>query len=407
MILPATARANDGYCMPCVHKRRREEHEEYIRRNRREVDPYAGITDVVEIIRVMHTRRPNDPLVVYRPGPKSAEELYSELNTEQAARLMTMAAEAMFARDHGFAEAVAESLATLTDFSLDEMLEAWVESNCFWPPVIFRGAGPKMRDAVIKAAQSKTVNRHHARCALAWIGDGGAQDFFREWEGEALSLRPEIVIGSNSYTRKAAWELEGNRRRDLFHAECWAITPGDRAADAAIDVMGEADQSCPWCKRRLVHLIELNVTDERFTFLNFNGEKLRILTCEACTCFGFMFSRISADGSVRLADESKRPVRLPEDSSSWAQSPWKGQAVQLHRRRAIHAVDWCMPVTVSQVGGLPSWVQSAEFPKCPDCSKTMTFVAQVDNGHFPTDEGVYYAFLCTECRTAATGYQQT
>ena len=65
-ILPTTARANDGYCMPCVQKRLREEHEEYVRRNRREIDPYAGITDPVEVIRVIHTPRPYDPLITYR-----------------------------------------------------------------------------------------------------------------------------------------------------------------------------------------------------------------------------------------------------------------------------------------------------------------------------------------------------
>jgi hypothetical protein len=53
-ILPVTAKTNDGYCMPCVQNRRREERDEYIRQNRREVDPYAGITDAVEMLRVMH-----------------------------------------------------------------------------------------------------------------------------------------------------------------------------------------------------------------------------------------------------------------------------------------------------------------------------------------------------------------
>jgi hypothetical protein len=166
---------------------------------------------------------------------------------------------------------------------------------------------------------------------------------------------------------------------------------------------------CPWCNRHLIHLVELDLADERFAFLGVSGEQLPILTCDACICFGagFLFSRIALDGTARLAEENQRPKRLPDNVSTWERSPWKDRQVCLHRRRAIHAVDWCMPVTISQIGGMPSWVQDTAFPKCPQCSGTMMFVAQVDNGQFPLNEGVYYAFLCASCRVAATTYQQT
>ena len=35
------------------------------------------------------------------------------------------------------------------------------------------------------------------------------------------------------------------------------------------------------------------------------------------------------------------------------------------------------------------------------------FVAQLDNSDFKYQEGVFYAFLCTQCRVTATSYQQT
>jgi hypothetical protein len=120
-----------------------------------------------------------------------------------------------------------------------------------------------------------------------------------------------------------------------------------------------------------------------------------------------MYSRVSPEGKVQLTEANERPEWLPEDLDSWERSPWKDRPVQLQQRTAIHAVDWCMPVTISQVGGLPSWVQDTAFPKCPECSGTMMFIAQVDNGQFPYHEGVYYAFLCSACRVTATTYQQT
>ena len=410
-ILPATAKANDGYCMPCVNKRRREEREEYIRQNRREVDPYDGITDTVEILRVLHTPRPHDPLLTIRPPPKSAEELYSRLNAEQAGRLMTMAADAMRAGNDDFAEDVAKSLATLTDYPLDGMLDAWIGRNHFWPSVVFRSAGAAIRDAVVSALESGTANANHALSALAWVGDAKVQELFRRWEASPPPWRSSLFVGPAHYANVAGWELGTRERRNLFHNECWAITPAppDEASDKSLRLMCEVSQICPWCQRQLIHLVELDLADERFAFLGVAGQKLPILTCDACTCYGtgFMFSRIAPDGTARLADENTRPDWLPDDVSSWERSPWKDLPVRLHQRRSIHAVDWCMPVSISQIGGLPAWVQDSAFPRCPDCSGTMKFVAQVDNGQFPYHEGVYYAFLCASCCVTATTYQQT
>lgn len=410
-ILPVTAKANDGYCMPCVQKRQREEREDYIRKNRREVDPYAGITNVVEIIRVMHSPRRHDPLVILRPPPQPPEELYSGLNETQAGQLMAIAADAMRAGSKDFAEDIAKSLATLTDHSLDQMLDAWIDRNHYWPAVVFRGAGARIRDAVAGALESGAANANHALSALAWIGDAKVHELFRQWEANPPSWRSGLYVGPAQYAHVAGWELGPREKRNLFHNECWAANPSrpGQVSETHLRFMQEFGQSCPWCKRKLVHLVELNPNDERFAFLGISGEQLSILTCDACTCFGtgFVFSRISPDGTARLAEENERPAWLPDDVNSWGRSPWKGTPIHLHQRRAMHAADWCMEVSISQIGGLPSWVQDTAFPTCPDCSKTMKFIAQVDNGQFPYHEGVYYAFLCAPCRVTATTYQQT
>jgi hypothetical protein len=67
-----------------------------------------------------------------------------------------------------------------------------------------------------------------------------------------------------------------------------------------------------------------------------------------------------------------------------------------------------LEVSGSQVGGHPTWIQDAEYPICPECSKHMKFVGQIDCPDFQEyGEGIYYAFVCEECRIAATHYQQT
>ena len=397
--------------MPCVQKKRREEREKYIRENRREVNPYAGVTDLVEIIRILHSPRAHDPLITYLAPSRSTEELYSGLNADQVGRLMRIAAAAMRAGNKDFAEDIAKSLATLTDYTLDSMLTIWCERNHYWPAVVFRGAGARIRDQIIDALESSKANANHALSALAWIGDVKVQEAFRRWERNPPIWRKGLCVGPTRYAHVAGWELGAGERRNLFHDACWAVRPSVAgfAGHAALKFMCEAEQTCPWCRRQLVHLVEIDLSDSRFAFLGLTGERLPVLTCDACTCFGtaFMYSRISPEGKAQLAEENKRPEWLPDDLDSWQRSPWRDQAVQLQQRRAIHAVDWCMPATISQIGGMPSWVQDPVFPKCPGCSKTMTFIAQVDNGQFPYHEGVYYAFLCSACRVTATTYQQT
>lgn len=74
-ILPATAARTSGYCMPCKQEMEREAHQRYIEANRRDVNLYEGMTDPVEILKIMHTRQVHDPLIRYVAYEHSKEEV--------------------------------------------------------------------------------------------------------------------------------------------------------------------------------------------------------------------------------------------------------------------------------------------------------------------------------------------
>ncbi|NTZ06433.1 hypothetical protein FCJ61_23660 [Burkholderia metallica] len=70
---------------------------------------------------------------------------------------------------------------------------------------------------------------------------------------------------------------------------------------------------------------------------------------------------------------------------------------------------------LSRIGGPPSWVQSAWYPACPDCGRTMYFAMQLDS-HLPQVDGsawlwgsggANYTFWCAPCRTSAHLWQCT
>jgi len=57
------------------------------------------------------------------------------------------------------------------------------------------------------------------------------------------------------------------------------------------------------------------------------------------------------------------------------------------------------------LGGFPRWQQDPEYPKCPDCSKTMRFLLQVRG--YSLDWGYCHpmCFVCDKCRTLKTVMQ--
>lgn len=70
---------------------------------------------------------------------------------------------------------------------------------------------------------------------------------------------------------------------------------------------------------------------------------------------------------------------------------------------------------LNRIGGMPTWVQGAEYPDCPCCHRTMTFCAQLDSALLTeTGEewlwgsgGICYLFLCDECRMSGSLWQCT
>ena len=73
----------------------------------------------------------------------------------------------------------------------------------------------------------------------------------------------------------------------------------------------------------------------------------------------------------------------------------------------------------SKFGGRPTWEQEDETPTCPDCSKSMVFVAQLDSiGFDPAktvgadeyifgDVGLIYVFFCFDDGKTTSVFQCT
>jgi hypothetical protein len=388
----------------------REQREAYVRANRKDVDRYAGVTDPVELLRLMHTAPEPDPLVNLLPPPETFEELYLSLTLGQAARLMTVASELLPVEAYQ-ADDIAKCLAAFTGFTLDPLLQEWMDHDRPYPALIFRGAGPSVRDWLLQPLpdDATSLRADHVLSALAWIGDEAVIQYLQGADAERHAWADRLYIPPTSYARVAGWEIVAGERRELTFKTCVGLHVANDGESRSehVRVMQQRLDACPWCGGRLVNLLEVDFGEPPLDALSCLRSYLEIVTCPFCTMIAPIHGRINPEGRGYWVAANVRPDTLPKISQNWDPSPWSKAAVRLLPRRPTHAADWSLPTTLSQIGGLPGWVQDIAYPACLRCAKTMTFLAQIDEAAFPYREGVYYAFVCPLCRTTTTTYQQT
>jgi hypothetical protein len=381
-ILPATAARTGGICRPCEQRIAWEEHDAYVRANRREVDPFAGVTDPVEVVRILAGPKTHDELVVKKPFPHDVGDYFQALSPTDVARVEDLAI-SWLAEHTDQAQTVALWLAVFTRTDLGRLQDAMVASGHFYPGIAFRGAAPAIRERLLEAMRAGDENPHHLLIALAWAGDAAAVAADRAGE--------------------AGWEVDAaGRRRNLYYDAAFALTRASADGQSPVAVAVRARESCRWCRTRLTDLLQVDTADPRLAALPLPP---RVATCMNCTCYGPLFMRITASGDAVWHEQNERPRYLT-----------KGETVRPEvrlvlgaARGPLHAAHPFLPTTVSQLGGAPGWMQSAEYPRCPGCRTTMPFIAQVSPEELmdSPQEGFYYAFWCSACRVTATGYQQT
>jgi len=401
--------------MPCVQEKKRREREAYVRTHRRDVDPYAGIEDPVEVIRVFHQSLPQDPLIRYLPYRDPIEVVYGRLDPDAADRLMSMILSHFRNKETDLAQELLLELAAFSSADITPALRWQALEDDPYYAMPFRGADAEVRDLLLKridddAIVGDLVLRDHLLRALAWVGDSVVVERFAGWRASPPSWKAELHVRPEAYAHEAGWEVSGEGgRRNLFHSPCFALIPAaGSAAEPGLRMGRLTESACAWCGKPLTILFEFDRTDSRLRLIPWPAPRLKIATCPGCSCYGTVFAELGAGENPVWSPKNARPEYLPDDPSAWVPLPENRLILARTSRPAHHAADWFLPTSFSQVGGLPTWIQDTSYPSCPGCHRTMLFVAQLANDEVADlMEGTYYAFICPDCRMTATNYQQT
>lgn len=415
-ILPATAAKTGGICMPCQQRKLALEKQLYIEQNRKKVDRYEGISDPVQILTIMHRPRQYNPLELQVPYPKTAQELYHELTEREQEQLETYAISLIEEGDFDQAETILLSLACFTGASVERGMEAFFHAGKYYPGILYRHAGPVIRDRLIEQVAYDADNRNSLLLALAWIGDAEVVRLFGSWRRQPPGWAEELYVAPELYARDAGWELDAaGGKRLLFHPESYHFIAERENKEkvlrpsTAVSVLHPGDQACPWCSGRLTVLFDYNLEDPLLQFMKLSGRRLRIAACMQCNCYGTVYMKVDLNGGYTWSEYNTVPAYLPdyEDGEDREELIWNSLRLSERRMGTYESGHWTLEAPASQIGGHPAWIQDAEYPECPCCSESMRFIAQMDMEQAEDSEGIYYAFLCGTCLISAVNYQQT
>ena len=311
------------------------------------------------------------------------------------------------------------NIAKLVPDALDALYEDIIARNLFWGDgVTFRGADPAIRDMLLNLLENnrpKVWEFDDLLTSLAWIDDNVVHNVFRRWQHHTPSWYTATHYPIENHTQYAGWELTtDDHPRYLYHRECYALVPADTGEDTdvpgPVSVFMHLEEKCQWCSRPLIAFFDCDLRDSRLAFLDTRRQHLCIPFCINCSLQGeHVFMDIDAEGNGRWsATPQKQPpmlnLNLYGDDEPKAERP----LLLGPSRNPYETIAQYWDDGLSQIGGHPEWVQYPEYPHCPTCQRTMKCIGQLGLTDIqPGTEGMMYAFFCSDCGKATTGYQQT
>jgi hypothetical protein len=339
-------------------------------------------------------------------------QIYQSLNLEEGSQLAVHALELLDKQKIRHAEEILLNISCFTPGALKGLYQELIKRQFLYPGIIYREAGTEISNQLVAWEPDTSLEANHLLIALAWIGDEVVQQKFTQWRKAIPDWATELFVPPDAYAQQAGWVLTpGGNRRNLFHTHCYPLVRSGDDADyqnSPVKVAEGDENHCMWCNRQLTSLFDIDLADPALKFLQLDGTQLRIVTCDICTTYGYVYTNVDWHGAAKWYLKNQKPDYLPDDSAHYDTIPPKRLVFSQHSRNPFQAAHQLIPISSSQIGGHPNWIQDAEYPICPECNELMNFIAQLDMENFEEyGEGVFYAFLCKNCYIACTSYQQT
>jgi hypothetical protein len=409
MILPVTARLNDGLCMPCKNGVR---------------EPDGSRTPPRQ-----YKCRCCDRIIYFdgicrQCRAAQEHEKYLALTDAEIAS-MTAGIITRIGEIEKWDEVYDDfkGLFCLRGINTAAIAEAACAQNIFYPSELYTDASPATRDKLIALLSNPECDSGDANAlqyALALQGDATVQATFAALEKHPLPWCQKLHVNPSHYARTGGWTFDAQgRRAGLVFPCCYALEKQKKetcknmgAADTVVRVGGKraggSAENCPHCATPLIDLLTLDGRDERLHFLGVDGI-LKATACPSCVqTTEHTFCRYDERGhgqAAMLHDKSVGKAEPVFGADFIAQLTSHDFVLS---RKSVNRFHGCLDDSVNTIGGMPNWVQDSNYITCPGCGKLMRYYAQL---HWDTlidcAEGTLFFEICTECKLISMHHQQT
>ncbi|MDP4182674.1 MAG: DUF1963 domain-containing protein [Bacillota bacterium] len=372
---------------------------------------YNGEKDYVEIIKLMSDPRKFDINIDCLKLRRNVEEIYLPL-TQQEIQLVKEHVSELIESDYiDEAEEVLMALVCIVETDINECLTALINKEYYRCSTIFKNASAEVRDLLIERIETEDGERHNILCALSLIGDQTVFNLFNEWKNNPPEWINELYKPLDNYSLVAGWQLsEDGKNKNLFSYDCYPIKKENLTSKdpEPLLLLEKFEEKCNWCGTTMTTLFDFMLSDKIFDSFNIHGRRLRIVTCHICSCYTTVYRDIDFDGNSTLSEFNQKPSYLPEINPE-EESIISKNSLKISRNKRSYFYglnNRFIGISASQIGGLPRWEQEPEYPLCPKCNNTMMFLGQLQGSDIVEfGAGIYYAFICHECKISATSYQ--
>lgn len=302
-----------------------------------------------------------------------------------------------------------EALARREPEALRGVHARMLDADLVQPAIAFRTADSAARDRLIARIHEfdglvpdrrsgETLALNHLLIALAWVGDAEVQRVFARWRDSPPSWASALYLPAHAYTTTAGWTLDPDGlRRNLYLSAGRTLLRAEHAS-GPVHVLGLGDERCHFCSNPLGALLQLDLTAPDLAFIPARGT-LSIPFCHLCSVYGTILFRIDPNGRATWHEKTERFPIYDDSFHVWNEGRFAlGRVLANPFEYAGWADD-----DVGHLGGYPGWIQDDTYPDCPDCTRPMTFVGQLE----VSSGGRFYGLVCFDCMTATTVYQQT
>ncbi|MDR2869651.1 MAG: hypothetical protein LBV04_04290 [Deferribacteraceae bacterium] len=261
-------------------------------------------------------------------------------------------------------------------------IDAAFEAGITYPHEIYYLAGEATRKKMIERLMA-TTDSHEANQLLTMLAMTGyanpeVQAAFIKLERNPRPWRSKLYVDPSSYAEYGGWSFtpEGEVYK-LAYDICYPLEAST----------GLWEDTCLQCGEDTASIFTLDCTDPRLAHMGI-GVVSNII-CTECTIYETTFTKYTLDGNeVDIYGKET-------DEDLWTTDLVIGKAPKFTCNDR-----WSKQ---GSVGGLPGWINDANYEICPECGKKMKYYATV-----PLEgAGNFYLELCPDCQITAAFYQQT